>query len=306
MTEEQKLNIPTTADFPWLLKELAGALGPVYEPKEAQYLAKILLEELLGFSAAQLLAYGALELGNAETDQLNHWLAELQAGKPWQYVLGYAPFLDLKIPVQPGVLIPRPETEELVLMALRSTTSQTDEPLKVWDVCTGSACIALGWWHAREKQGVQDVVWATDWDPKALTIARQNITALAAPVKLVAHDALGKALPAGIPHGGLDLILSNPPYVLDLDRAEMHDRVLDHEPAVALFAPAGDALAFYRSIAQYGLQTLKVGGQLFLECHERYADEVAQLLQEAGYAAVQTHDDFRGRPRFVTGTWKPY
>lgn len=288
-----------------LLLQCSELLKVSYSDQESNFLAKTLLEELYQRPWLKLMTASADELllPARKAQQLKGWLDQVLHGAPWQYVVGYAPFLDLRIPVRPGVLIPRPETEEMVQLAvadLQLSGTQTSASI-VWDVCTGSGCIALAMDHLLGKKG--NKVVATDYDEAALAIASENVLTLNSQVLLVAHDALSDKLPAEIGPASCDLVISNPPYVLHSDAAEMAANVLEHEPHVALFAPDDDALAFYRSIGYLGTLALKQGGLLWFECHERLTEQAAQLLYQQGYEQCSSVVDFRDRPRFVKATW---
>lgn len=288
-----------------LLLQCSELLKVRFGGQESNFLAKTLLEELYQRPWLKLMTTKAneLALSPGQAQQLKSWLEQVLQGTPWQYVVGYAPFLDLRIPVRPGVLIPRPETEELVQLALADMQSSDAQAFGsvVWDVCTGSGCIALAMDHLLGKRG--NKVVASDYDEAALAIASENVLALNSQVLLVAHDALSDKLPAEIGPASCNLVISNPPYVLHSDAAEMAANVLDHEPHVALFAPDDDALAFYRSIGYLGTLALKQGGLLWFECHERLTEQVAQLLYQQGYEQCTSVVDFRDRPRFVKATW---
>ncbi len=277
-----------------------------FEAQEAGYLAKILLEELTGQSSASLLANRTLQIDLSQESKLANWISELRTGKPWQYVLGWAPFDDLRIPVRPGVLIPRPETEEIVAQAalwlnnrlmdlLRKDKGFDPTTIKVLDICTGSGCIPIALKH----RFPQLTVLATDFDETALDIAKANAALLSADINIFRHDALTEEPIAD--HGSVTLIISNPPYVLPSEAAEMASNVLDHEPEVALFVPEEDPLLFYRHIVRHAQTLLGPGGSLWLECNERYCAEVKALLEAAGFAEYHQEADFRGRMRLVWG-----
>ncbi|HTE32019.1 MAG TPA: HemK/PrmC family methyltransferase, partial [Chryseolinea sp.] len=168
------------------------------------------------------------------------------------------------------------------------------ENLRILDIGTGSGCIAISLALAIPKA----TVYATDVSDSALTVARRNANALCAGVKLHLHDILAEA----IPFKDLDVIVSNPPYISPLERAGMARSVVDFEPSMALFAPEDDPLNFYRYIATKSLDSLVAGGLLAFEINERFGEEVAALLREAGYEDVQVHQDLFKKSRFVLAT----
>ena len=218
-----------------------------------------------------------------------------------QYVLGTAPFLDLDLEVGPGVLIPRPETEELVQLVVaecKQAHPAVAAP-RLLDVGTGSGCIAVALAHYLPRAAV----FGLDVSEEALAIARRNGARYGHRVTWLRADIFEDQAPAGAPGGGFNAIVSNPPYVPQREAAAMAPHVRDHEPALALFVPDADPLRYYHRLAEVGRQRLRPGGRLYLETHTDYAAAVAALLRRARYHDVRVHDDLTGRPRFVTATW---
>ena len=265
---------------------LTARLVPLYGEREARAIARNAVAELAGLPLSALLTDPGAELaaeGLAEAE------AQLIAGKPLQYVVGHTEFCGHRFAVREGVLIPRPETEELVDRILRSERGSR----RMLDVGTGSGCIA-----ASLALGLPEAeVFAADISDEALAVAAENFRTLDARVTLRKADALG-GLDEAFP-GPFDAIVSNPPYVPESDRAAMHPNVRDHEPGLALFVPDDDAIRFYRAIARAGRQMLTPGGRLWFEIYERAAAEIVRMLGAEGYTDTEVREDLFGKPRMV-------
>ena len=218
--------------------------------------------------------------------------ARLSAGEPIQYLLGEAWFCGRKFKVNRNVLIPRPETEELVSLALRHLEKRGPKA-KALDLCTGSGCIA--WSLALQ----QYPTWALDVSDKALELSETQFESPFAPVFLKA-DLLSDSIPETLlTQAPFDLIVSNPPYILDSEKSAMRANVLDYEPALALFVPDADPLLFYRAIGRWSRRLLAENGALIVEINENLGEETASLLsEELGRGAVVVKD-FAGKDRFV-------
>ena len=206
-----------------------------------------------------------------------------------QYVVGHTEFYGRRFAVREGVLIPRPETEELVDAILHGER----EARRLLDVGTGSGCIAAS--LALGMPGTE--VFAADISDDALTVAAENFQQLGAAVTLRKADALN-GLEEAFPER-FDAIVSNPPYVPESDRAAMHPNVRDHEPGLALFVPDDDAIRFYRAIARAGRRMLTPGGRLWFEIYERAAAEIVRMLGAEGYTDTEVREDLFGKPRMV-------
>ncbi|WP_418424824.1 peptide chain release factor N(5)-glutamine methyltransferase [Alistipes sp.] len=265
---------------------LTACLVPLYGEREARAIARSAVAELAGIPLSALLTDPGAELaveGLAEAE------AQLAAGKPLQYVVGHTEFYGRRFAVREGVLIPRPETEELVDRMVRSERGAR----RLLDVGTGSGCIAASLALALPEAEV----YAADISDAALTVAAENFQQLDAKVTLRKADALN-GLETVFPKR-FDAIVSNPPYVPESDRAAMHPNVRDHEPAVALFVPDGDRIRFYRAIAQAGRRMLAPGGRLWFEIYEHAADEVVRMLGGEGYTDTEVFRDLFDKPRMV-------
>ena len=223
----------------------------------------------------------------------------LATGEPLQYVLGYEWFCGHRFNVAPGVLIPRPETEELVREVVSSANGPDCEGnVRVLDICTGSGCIA---WSVAAELGKRAQVYGCDISPEALAIAcGQEIDA---GVKFFECDILApqaeEVIGAECGAAKFDIIVSNPPYVCECEKALMQKNVLDFEPELALFVPDDDPLRFYRRIAQLSGRLLKPGGKLFFEINERFGRETVVMLEETGFVGCRVLQDIFGKERMV-------
>lgn len=268
-------------------------LGECYPPREAATLARIVCCEMLGQRTTDYYLGKDITLSANEEQTLHGILARLRNFEPVQYVQGRAPFMGRDFRVEPGVLVPRPETGELVELML----GELDGGLHVLDVGTGSGCIAVT--LALQLPAARVSAW--DVSPRALEVARANAGALGAEVDFALRDVLAYEPPAGERY---DVIVSNPPYVTEAEKRDMEPNVLDWEPALALFVPDADPLLFYRRIATLGLRMLRPGGRLYFEINRAYGPDTAEMLRRLGYAAVRLLKDLSGNDRFVTARLK--
>lgn len=284
---------------PWHVQSLLNAAAQILHTAgidAPRRNAEWMLEDLLGCSRAQLFVRAAQPVSAADVERLNAMLAQRLARVPLQYILGHAEFYGLRLRVTPAVLIPRPETEQVVETALRLLEG-TPVP-RVLDVGTGSGCIALALKHERPAAEV----CACDVSPEALAVARQNGAALALSVTWLQADALAPDFPRQV-RGPFDLLISNPPYIERAEAATLEPEVRDHEPHRALFTD-GDALRFYRAIGHHAQTLLLPGGWLVFETHADHGAEVADWLRSASFAPVHLQDDFAGLPRIVAARWR--
>lgn len=273
-------------------------LSPRYGEGEAKAVARLVLDVGFGLTMTDIVCGRADELAEADRTRLDTMMARLEGGEPVQYVLGEAEFCGRPFHVEPGVLIPRPETAELCRTIATDHNRpycglQPPEPLQVLDVGTGSGCIAVT--LALDLYNAEVTAW--DLSADALLVARGNAHALGARVNLKLQDALQ----APQDEARWDIIVSNPPYIAQSEREGMEPHVLDHEPAMALFVPDDDPLRFYRAIAIYARRALKQGGTLYFEINPRYAQETAAMMEENGFAHVTLANDQFGQQRFCTG-----
>lgn len=273
-----------------LRRAAVAALIPLYGRGEAEWMTRLTLEYVTGWSRVDLLVDADKELGEVRVEAVKNIVDRLLKHEPLQYVLGYEDFMGLKINVNPSVLIPRPETQELVNIIIDREAKASD--LSVLDAGTGSGAIAVA--LSRNLRFAR--VMAIDNSDAALEVARSNAERLRTPVTFVNADMLSLASLPGEP---FDIIVSNPPYVLDSERAEMSANVLGHEPSVALFVPDSDPLRFYLALARYAAAGgLKPGGRLYFECNPLTIDALASRL-EPDFDEVETVRDSFGRQRFI-------
>lgn len=267
-------------------------LSALYSEREVRNILLLVLEDIFGFTRSELLVSKEIALSDARLKDLDQISSRLQKGEPVQYVIGFTYFDDLKIGVAPGVLIPRPETEELVSWMHESV--QSNRNLKIEDWCTGSGCIALA---LKNRMPDADVT-GMDVSQEALEIARSNAKGLRLDVSFELHDALSieKA-------GKVNVIVSNPPYIPWLEKAQMHQNVTDYEPDLALFVPDEDPLLFYKAIAEYAAKNLNENGLLFFELHEIFGEETKAMVEQLGFSPVEIRKDLQGKDRMLRAQW---
>lgn len=266
------------------IQKIEGAISALYDSREATAVARQVVCRRCGYNFSQLVMHYDDEVQITDLESI---VAELAAARPVQYVLGEAEFCDLDFTVSEGVLIPRPETEELV----EWVASGAKRGARILDVGTGSGAIAVA--LAKKVEGAEVV--AVDISEKALQIAAENVARHNANVTLVKADALGD-----MSHlGQFDIIVSNPPYIPQSDIAAMHRNVVDYEPHTALFVADSDPLCFYRSIAQNGVKMLRDGGSLYFEIYERFGAQMVKMLEEMGYSDSEVVKDVFGKERMV-------
>lgn len=267
------------------------SLVPLYDLQEARALLRRYVEDRL-----QMQYYLFLLDADEPADLPVGWesdLERLSAGEPYQYVLGYTEFCGITFNVTKDVLIPRPETEELVARIIAENSGRAG--LSVLDIGTGSGAIAV----TLAKNLQQPNVSALDISAEAIAVATQNASRNGVDIRFLQYDILQ---PLPLPEH-YDIIVSNPPYVPDADRARMHRNVLDYEPALALFVPDNHPLVFYEAIVHKASASLNAGGKLYFEIYEKYHSELEQLLVSSGFVSVECLTDAFGRPRFVQGKW---
>lgn len=278
--------------------EIWHRIATSYEDGEARAIARILIEELFGLSYTDIVCGATDQLSADDTLRLDTAVRRIEQREPLQHVLGYADFCGNHFGVNASVLIPRPETEWLVDEGERlmndASNAAPSAPKRILDIGTGSGCIAIS---LKLRLG-EAYVEAWDISEEALRTAESNAKALKAEVAFCKRDAL-RTEESVAPW---DLIVSNPPYICDSERADMDDNVLLHEPHTALFVPDDDPLRFYRAIARYALRSLSNGGSLLFECNTRYAEATGEMMREMGFEDVTVNDDCFGLPRFVKGS----
>ena len=274
-------------------QEFWQSLTPLYDAGEAQAIVRTVLDVEYGMTLTDIICGKVNELSSDEERNLEEIIARLQNGEPVQYVLGEADFAGRTFHVEPGVLIPRPETAELCQWIEEEVSSQeADERKQILDICTGSGCIAITLGLNIPNSEV------TGWDisEDTLRIAQGNVEMLkAGNVRIEYQDAL--MLPKTAE--AADIIVSNPPYICEKEKADMEKNVLEHEPSIALFVPDEDPLKFYRAIAEYASSALKSEGALYFEINPIYEKETREMLEELGFKDIETKEDAFGKKRMM-------
>ena len=276
---------PTLAQVRLALRD---ALREKYGEREAAAMARLILMNLKGWDLSHLMADEDREASDYIVGKSQDILNSLLEDMPLQYALGETTFYGLKLKVRPGVLIPRPETEELVDLIVKENGAKD---LRVLDLCTGSGAIALA---LARNLAFADVT-AIDVSADALEVAKENAALLKADVNIGQADIFEMLLP----ENSFDIIVSNPPYVDESEKKDMEANVLKYEPHVALFVPDDDPLVFYKVIVKKGMAALKSGGRLYLEINPRHADDMRRLLAGEGFEDIRVIKDFNGFDRFV-------
>lgn len=268
-------------------------LDVLYGKEEVDAFVYLLFEAFLGWNKTHFLLHRGETINQSDLLRF-HWAVEdLRKYRPIQHIIGYTDFCDCRIHVSPDVLIPRPETEEMVAW-LCAQLSTLHSQLSILDLCTGSGCIAI----AMKKAFPDAQVTAVDISPAALNVARQNATENNVEVDFIEADVLDLS-PLSFHLSPFTLILSNPPYIRESERVAMSRNVLDYEPSQALFVPDEDPLRFYRAIAEIASQHLVPQGLLAMEINEALAEETCTLLRTQGFTPT-VHTDFRTKPRWVS------
>ena len=272
-----------------IVYEIRDALRGYYPDSEALSLAKMLLVEAFGFSTLELYGGKDKEISGNRLRDLHEMLSRLQKNEPIQYILGKETFCGLTFEVDENVLIPRPETRELVEWIVAHYESVP--ACRILDVGTGSGCISIS--LAKFIPGASVESW--DISEGALEVARRNCKLNEVEVLLRQQDVLSaQPQPACF-----DVIVSNPPYITESEKADMEANVLDWEPATALFVPDTDPLLFYRKIAELGTVMLKEGGSLYFEINRAYGNETVQMLETLGYKQIELRKDDWGNDRMI-------
>lgn len=267
-------------------------LTPRYGAKEASWMVRIIFEDVKGYSPVDMALHGDRPLGEATQARINDIVARLLRNEPLQYILGHTRFYGMDFKVSPAVLIPRPETEELIDMIVKENSRSSD--LRVLDLGTGSGCIAI----ALARNLPFSRVSAIDISADALEIAQSNARSL----KVAVDFNKGDILTMQLPDNSLDIIVSNPPYITESERASMSPNVLDYEPMTALFVPDNDPLRFYNAIIATAINALIPGGRLYFELNPLHAATLARRMTSAGWDNVNIVADSRRLQRFITAT----
>lgn len=271
------------------LNKIRKSLSEIYSDSEIVAFAFLVLENITGRSRAQILAEKELKLTESEWQDANNFINRLKNHEPIQYILGKTEFDGLKFKVTPAVLIPRPETEELVEWIIRDYS--TKGKIKILDIGTGSGCIAI----SLKKRLKNADVYALDVSDDALNLAKENAIINDADVHFVQADVLKM----DDLDEKYDVIVSNPPYVLASDSRYMQHSVLDYEPNIALFVSDDNPLLFYRKIADLAKNNLTENGNLYFEIHHKQGSNVVQFLQSTGFREITLRKDLSGNDRMI-------
>ncbi len=277
-------------------KKIINLLQPLYDEREAAAVARTYLQGRLQCEAYKLVLQGGEELTTQQVARFDADLERMRQGCPVQYVLGMTEFYGYEFEVNASTLIPRPETEELVQLVIRACDEHTVLPSKrtIWDVGTGSGCIAI----ALALSMHEATIFATDISTDALQMARSNAARLGADVRFACHDMMDIThLPFG--EQRFDVVVSNPPYIPRSVRESMHPNVRNFEPDVALFVPDEDPFLFYKALRTLCLRVLKPGGCAIFEIFDQQAAELTDLFREDAFDQVSLYPDVNGRPRML-------
>jgi len=271
--------------------EMRRRLEPIYGKDESRAMIREIFRVLKGWDATEFIIRltDDYPLSDYIRSKIEDILGRLERHEPLQYILGEAHFYGLDLHVEPGVLIPRPETEELVRVIAADNPSSD---LRVVDLGTGSGAIAI----ALSRYMSFPEITAIDLSPKAIEVATDNVKALKCNGIRVVQGDMTKWNPES---ASLDVVVSNPPYVDESEKAGMEANVRDYEPAEALFVPDSDPLKFYRAIAPEALKGLKPGGRLYFEINPRHADELKAMLAHDGFTNVELWRDAQGASRYI-------
>ncbi len=271
------------------LEQLKSGLAGVAEPQEVQAMIRVICEDVFHYDQVDVALRQESELPDFAPQRIADIIARLRRNEPLQYIVGHALFHGHQFKVTPAVLIPRPETEQLVDLIIDENPASD---LRVLDMGTGSGCIAVSLARALKFPQVD----ALDVSRDALEVARENAAALKTKVRFFESDMLSPQ-----PPGRYDIIVSNPPYICWNEREAMESNVKDYEPGQALFVPDNDPLLFYKAIVPYAAQSLERGGRLYLEINQRFGNEMKRLLEDNGFDEVRIIEDSFGKTRFATG-----
>lgn len=267
-----------------IIRTIRDAVEPLYGLHEAESMARLVVCDRLEYNLSQLVTHYDEECDIVDLERI---VEELRRGRPVQYVLGRAEFCELEFEVEEGVLIPRPETEELVYRIAETAKRGA----RILDIGTGSGAIAI-----TLAKFVKDAeVVAVDISHEALVIAENNAERLGAKVDFIEADALGDLSALG----EFDIIVSNPPYIPQSDIVDMRKNVVDFEPHTALFVPDDDILKFYRATAKNATKMLREGGSLWFEIYEKAGEEICSMLRKMGFTQIELFEDANAKPRMV-------
>ena len=265
----------------------------INEPDEERAsITYAVLDHLFGLSKAEIITDRSINISSKEMKPLNQFIERINKNEPIQYVFGEAEFYGRKFEVNPSVLIPRPETEELVELIIKDNRGKK---IKFLDIGTGSGCIPV----TVVRELPETKAYAIDIDPRTIKTARNNAAKFDVDIEFMLIDILSEHLP----DIQFDVIVSNPPYVRESERQFLKPNVTEHEPAKALFVSDDDPLLFYRRIGELAQSALKDGGRLYFEVHENFGEDVKVMLEVLDYKQVELIKDLNDKDRMVRAIW---
>ncbi|MGZ5221244.1 MAG: peptide chain release factor N(5)-glutamine methyltransferase [Chitinophagaceae bacterium] len=287
-------------------KLISKALETIYEPNEGANIALLVIEDCTGLSRAEMILEREKEITVEQQTKILAHIKRLLNHEPIQYIMQKTWFYGMELYLDKAVLIPRPETEELVDWIVKdikasgrdvfhraANEADVTKLLKILDVGTGSGCIAL----ALKKTMPKAEVWGCDVSEEALNVARRNGSDLNIRVDFQGVNFLDEAQQKSLPT--VDIIVSNPPYIPATEKQQMNANVTVYEPHTALFVPDDDALLFYKAIIQFSQKRLYVGGSIYLEIHENLGEAVINLFRDSGYSKIELRKDMQGKDRMI-------
>lgn len=274
-----------------VVKNIRAELEPIYGRRESEAIIRLIFFHLKGWNLTDILVNNREELSPFILEEINKIVLRLKNYEPIQYITGLARFHGLDLKIAPGVLIPRPETEELVDIIIRENGEMED--LEILDIGTGSGAIAVS--LARSLKFPR--ITAIDFSEQALEIARKNADSLKVKISFVRKDILKEKI-----EGRYDIIVSNPPYVAEREKTGMERNVLDFEPITALFVPDDNPLLFYKKILEIASYSLVEKGRIYLEINPLFASDLKRLIISKGYEDVDIIRDSFGKERFIRAT----
>ena len=276
-----------------IIKSFKSELNNIYPETEIRAIVEIVFEHLFGFSKTDLILKSENLIEESETIKIETFLKRLKDHEPIQYILGYTYFYKCFFNVDENVLIPRPETEELVDWIIAETKNNSD--LQILDIGTGSGCIAV----SLAVNLKNPVVYAMDVSQEALQLTLRNAEKNRSIVNIIKDDILNPV--QNSENLNFDIIVSNPPYVLISEKEKMQKNVLDYEPELALFVKDEDPLLFYKAVVNYSKKYLKPCGKLYFEINETLGSELLLLLEKSGFVDLKMKKDINGKDRMVSG-----
>jgi len=279
-------------DIKQATKYIKESLKGIYPATEIEAFTKIIFSDVFNINAIEFYTHKDKKLSEHQIETLKNIIGRLLKHEPLQYIIGFTEFYDLKFEVNSNVLIPRQETEELVDLIIKK--SDNNETFKILDIGTGSGCIALSLKNSLPKS----TVTACDFSDEALEMAKLNAKINNLDLEFLEIDILNEDVTNSL--GKFDLIVSNPPYVRELEKEMMSENVLDYEPEMALFVDDNDPLIYYNAITNFALNHLKKGGRLYFEINEFLGKEMKNLLLQSGFKDVIVYKDLNNKDRMTS------